>query len=126
MANNQDPKTIHNALTLVYEILKFSPDEIKNALNDLAGIQQVAVATELVKVLGEDEVKTLNDLAQKTDEEKKAAMEQIAKAHANDETFKTAAQVAAKKVLDEHITYLKTRGDESQKAEIAKILAEIG
>jgi hypothetical protein len=109
----------------IYAILKFSDDEIKNAMIDLSGVQQVAVATELVKVLTEDEVKILNELAQKSDEEKRAAMEQIAKAHASDEAFKTAAAVAAKKVIDEHVAYLKTRGDEAQKAEIAKILADI-
>ncbi len=123
MDNNQQMQEV---LKKVYGILKFSDKEAQNALNNLAGIQQVAVATELVKVLGEDEVKTLNDLAQKSDEEKKAAMEQIAKAHAADDGFKTAAQSAAKKVIDEHIAYLKTRGDEAQKAEIAKILEGIG
>jgi hypothetical protein len=76
-------------------------------------------------VLNEEEVKTLNGLAEKSDEDKKVAMEQIAKAHAADEDFKSRAQAAAKKVLDEHIAYLKTRGDEGQKAEIAKILSEI-
>jgi len=119
-------KNVQEVLIKVYGILKFTETEAKDALNDLAGIQQVAVATEMVKVLTEDEVKTLNGLAQKTDEEKKAAMEQIAKMHAAEEGFKAAAQAAAKKVLDEHIAYLKTRGDEAQKAEIAKILAEIG
>ncbi len=117
---------IQEALKKVYGILKFSDKEAQDSLNDLAGIQQVAVATELVKVLTEDEVKTLNELAQKSDEEKKALMEQIAKAHAADEGFKAAAQAAAKKVIDEHAAYLKTRGDDAQKAEIAKILAEIG
>ena len=116
---------MQEALKKVYTILKFSEEEVKDALNDLAGIQQVAVATELVKVLTEDEVKTLNDLAQKSDAEKKAAMEQIAKAHAGDENFKKAAAEAAKRVVDEHAAYLKTRGDEAQKAEIAKILSEI-
>jgi len=120
--NNQQ---IQEALTMVYIILKFTEAEAKDALNDLAGVQQVAVATELVKVLNEEEVKTLNGLAEKSDEDKKVAMEQIAKAHAADEDFKSRAQAAAKKVLDEHIAYLKTRGDEGQKAEIAKILSEI-
>ncbi|MCU0652986.1 MAG: hypothetical protein MUD10_01895 [Candidatus Pacebacteria bacterium] len=121
-----DNQQIQEVLKKVYGILKFSEQEARDSLSDLAGIQQVAVATELVKVLTEDEVKTLNDLGQKSDEEKKAAMEQIAKAHANDENFKKAAAEAAKKVLDEHVAYLRTRGDDSQKAEIAKILAEIG
>ncbi|MCU0652983.1 MAG: hypothetical protein MUD10_01880 [Candidatus Pacebacteria bacterium] len=113
---------IQDALVRVYSILQFSEAETKDALGDLAGIQQVAVATELVKVLTEDEVKTLNELGQKSDDEKKAAMEQIARAHAGDESFKKAAAEAAKKVIDEHVAYLKTRGDEAQKAEIAKIL----
>jgi hypothetical protein len=121
-----ESNNIEMILKRVYGILKFSEAEAKDALNDLAGIQQVAVATELVKVLTEDEVKTLNGLAQKTDSERKTAMEQVAKAHAADEGFKKAAAAAAKKVIDEHIAYLKTRGDEAQKAEIAKILAEIG
>jgi polyribonucleotide nucleotidyltransferase len=120
--NNQK---IQEALNKIYKILKFTEAETKDALSDLAGIQQVAVATELIKVLNADEVKTLNDLAQKTDEEKKAAMKQIAKAHENDEDFKSWAQAVAKKVIDDHIAYLKTRGDKDQKAEIAKILAEI-
>lgn len=125
MSTNQDFKTIQSALVRVYETLGFTPQEVKEALNDLAGLQQLAVATELLRSLTEDEVKTINGAAQKTDEEKKAAMEQIAKAHAVDEDFKSRAQVAAKKVLDGHIAYLKTRGVEGQKAGIAKILAGI-
>ena len=118
-------KNIQENLKEVYAVLKFSEKEAQDALNDLAGIQQVAVAAELVKTLSEDEASELNAAAQKPDEEKKAVMEKIAKARANDENFKTAAQAAAKKVIDEHIAYLKTRGDDAQKAEIAKILAEI-
>jgi len=118
-------KNIQENLKEVYAVLKFSEKEAQDALNDLAGIQQVAVAAELVKTLSEDEASELNAAAQKSDEEKKAVMEKIAKARANDENFKTAAQAAAKKVIDEHIAYLKTRGDDAQKAEIAKILAEI-
>jgi hypothetical protein len=122
MSNIQNTQSV---LSRVYGILKFTADEAKDALGDLAGVQQVAVATELMKVLGENEVKTLNGLAEKSDEEKKAIMEQIAKSRAGDESFKTAAQAAAKKVLDDHIAYLKTRGDDNQKQAINKILAEI-
>jgi len=113
------------ALVQVYKILKFTDEEIKNALNDLASIQQVVLATEMIKSFTPEEVKTVNDLAQASDEEKKAAMEKIAQAHVGDADFKTRAQAATKKVLYEHVIYLKTRGDESQKAEIAKILAGI-
>ncbi|MFA6376924.1 MAG: hypothetical protein WCX69_06010 [Candidatus Paceibacterota bacterium] len=127
MVSIQDPKEIQRVLTRVYETLKFVSEETKNALNDLAAVQQLAVSAELLKSLTETEVATLNsELAAKSDEEKKALIEGIAKAHAADDDFKARAQVAAKKVLDDHIAYLKTRGDDAQKAEIAKILAEIG
>ena len=125
MVNDKDLKAIRDVAARAYEILKFTPEDIKDALDDLAGIQQVAVATELVKVLTADEIKTLNEAAKKSEEEKNAAMEQIIKTHAADEGFKTRAQAAAKKVLGEHIAYLKTRGDDNQKEAIAKILAEI-
>jgi len=121
-----DPKAIQGALTRVYETLKFTPDEAKGALNDLAGLQQLAVATELLKSLTEGEVAELNkDFAAKSEDERKAMIEEIAKAHGADIEFVAAAQAAAKKVLDDHIAYLKTRGDDSQKETIGKLLAEI-
>jgi hypothetical protein len=127
MTNSQDQKAIQGVLSRVYETLKFTSDEINGALNDLAGVQQLAVAAELLKSLTQAEVGKLNkDFAVKSEEERRATMEQIAKAHVADVDFKTRVQEAAKKVLDEHIAYLKTRGDDSQKAEIAKILAGIG
>jgi|GEM_PF-963365 hypothetical protein len=126
MVNIQDPKEIQRVLTRVYETLKFVSKETKSALNDLAAVQQLAVSTELLKSLTEAEVTVLNnELTTKTDEEKKTLIERIAKAHATDEDFRARAQVAARKVLNDHITYLKTRGDDVQKTEIAKILAEI-
>lgn len=127
MTNNQDQKAIQGVLSRAYETLKFTPDEISGALNDLAGLQQLAVSTELLKSLTEAEVAALNkDFASKTEDERKAMIEQIAKAHATDENFKSRAQAAAKKVLDEHTAYLKTRGDGSQNQEISRILGEIG
>ena len=126
MANNQDPKIVQSALTRVYETLKLTLDGIKGSLNDLAGVQRLAVFTELLKSLTEAEVATLNtELSTKTDEEKKSLIESIARAHAADADFKARAQAAAKAVLDDHIAYLKTRGDETQKEVITKILAEI-
>ena len=121
--NNQNQKK--EAFNRIYEVLKFTSDEAKTAIADLAAIQQVAIATELMKVLTEDEIKIITDLAQKSVEEKKTAMEQIAANHKNDAGFTVKAREAAKKVLGEHIEYLKTRGDEAQRAEIAKILAGI-
>jgi len=124
--NEQDSKVVI-ALTRSYEILKMTPQEIKNALSDLTGIQQLAVSTELIRSLTEAEVAALNnDLAAKSVEGKQAMIEEIAKAHAADNDFKARAQAAIKKTLDDHIAYIKTRGDDTQKAEVAKILAEIG
>jgi hypothetical protein len=127
MANNQDQKAIQNALTRVYEVLKFTADEAKGALNDLAGVQQLTVSTELLKSLTAAEVAELNkDFVTKSEEERKTMIEQIGKAHGADVEFMARAQAAAKKVLDDHIAYLKTRGDDGQKEAIGKILAEIG
>ena len=122
--NNQDQQ-IQDMLRHIYSILEFTPDGVKNTFNDLAAMQQMAVSTELVKVLTEDEVKTLNEAAQKSDHEKKIIIEQLTRAHSGDQEFVTRSEVAARKVLDDHIAYLRTRGDDAQKAEISKILAEI-
>jgi tRNA 2-selenouridine synthase SelU len=126
MANNKDPKAIQDVLTRVYGLLKFTPDEVKGSINDLASIQQVAISTELIKDLTESEVADLNkDFESKSEAERKAAIEVVAKKRSANPEFLARVQAAAKKVLDEHIAYLKTRGDDGQKQEIAKILAEI-
>ena len=116
---------IKDCLARIYEILEFTSDEIDATLKELAKIQQIAVSTVFLEVLTPEEIKAINGAAQKSSEEKKAIMEQIAKAHAGDENFKVRMQAEMKKVNDEHIAYLKTRGDDAQKAEIAKIMAEI-
>lgn len=120
-----DIQKITNSLTRVYEILEFTPDEIKDAISDLGKAQQLAVAAELLKSLTANEAKAISDAAQKTDEEKRALMERIAKTRAADEDFKSRAQEAAKKVLDEHIAHLKSGGDGEQKETIVRILKEI-
>jgi len=126
MANNQDSEAIIDALTRAFEILKFAPDKIEAALNDIAGLQQMAVSTELLKVLSQGEVEALNkEFESKSDEEKKTMMEAIVKDHSSDPAFVTAAQTAAQKVFDEQIAYLKTLGDSSQQEAVAKVLAEI-
>lgn len=121
----QTMSKVKDCLVRVYEILEFTSDDIDATLKELAKIQQIAVSTAFLEVLTLEEIKAINGAAQKSNEEKKAVMEQIAKAHAGDENFKVRIQAEIKKVNDEHIAYLKTRGDDSQKAEIAKILAEI-
>jgi len=123
---NQKTKAMQEKLTRIYGVLKFTPEEVVGALNDLAGIQQIEAATELMKVLGKDEIRALDELAQKSDEEKRAIVEKITKIHAADNDFMARAQAAADSALNRHIEYLKTRGDESQKQQIAEILAQAG
>ena len=126
MANNQGPEAIQSALTRAYEVLKFTPKEIRSALNDLAAIQQLAVFTELIKSLTEAEVANLNkEFETKTEEEQKMMIEQITKTHSADSNFIASAQAAAKTALDKHIANLKTWGNDSQKEEIAKIIEVI-
>ncbi len=121
----QTTSKVKDCLLRVYKILEFTSDDIVATLKELAKIQQAAVSTAFLEVLTAEEIKSINGAAQKSSEEKKAVMEQIAKAHASDENFKVRMQAEMKKVNDEHIAYLKTCGDDGQKAEIAKILAEI-
>lgn len=118
--------TIQKPLMSIYETLRFSPNESSEALNDLASLQQLAVSTELLKSLTEAEVAELNkDFATKSKDQRKRMIEEIVKSHTADKDFAVRAQAAAKKVLDNHIAYLKTRGDDAQKQAIAKILTEI-
>jgi hypothetical protein len=122
-----DNKKIKNALERVYGVLKFSPTETKETVNNIAELQQLAVAAELIGNLTESEKMSLgNDFMIKSEDEKIKIISQIFQGHGSNEDFLARAQAAAKKVLDDHIAYLKTRGDEAQKAEVAKIMAEVG
>ncbi len=122
----QDTPKIKDCLARIYEILEFTSDEIAAAMKELAKIQQVAVSTAFLEALAPEEIRAINDAAQKSDDEKKLIMDQIAQAHAADENFEVRMQSEIKKVIDEHIAYLKTCGDDGQKAEIAKVLAGLG
>ena len=122
----QDTPKIKDCLASIYEILEFTSDEIAAAMKELAKIQQAAVSTAFLEALAPEEIRAINDAAQKSDDEKKLIMDQIAQAHAADENFKVRMQSEIKKVIDEHIAYLKTCGDDGQKAEIAKVLAGLG
>jgi len=126
MANEQDPKAIIDALTRAFEVLKFTPEKIETSLNDIAELQQMAISTEVIRVLSETEVAALNkEFESKSDEEKKSMMEAIIKTHSTDPVFAAAIQAEVKKVLDEQVAYLKTLGDSSQQKEVAQILAAI-
>jgi len=124
--NNQKEESFRDGLMRIYGILNFTPDEVKNAINDLAQIQQLRIMEELLKDMTAAEAAELSVLVSKSEEEKRVIIENIAKKHGTNEDFKTRVQAEAKKVQDDHVAYLKTRGDEKQKVEIAKIAAEIG
>lgn len=119
-------KNIQEALIRVYAILKFSQQEAKETLDDMVNIQQTAATAELLKRLSPPEIDLFKDIDKRSEEERNAIMAHIARAHENDAEFKSRAQAAVDKLLDEHIAYLKTRGDDAQKQAIAKIFAEIG
>jgi len=113
---------ISDVLLRAYETLKFSPEEAKNALNDLAGLQQMAIMTELMKDLTKEEVAGLNkNFPSKSDEDKKKEVEYLFKNRYSEEEFKNKIETTIKKVLDDHLAYLKSRGNE----QVDQILAEI-
>jgi len=120
----QDTSKIKDCLVRIYGILEFTSEEVAAAMEKLAKIQQAAVSAAFLESLTPEEVKSINDAAQKSDQEKKAIIEQITQGHAVNEDFKNRTQAEIKKVISEHTAYLKTRGDDRQKNEIAKILAE--
>lgn len=122
---NTNQFNIENILAKAYGILKMPPDEIKIVLNDLGSLQRAAVLAELIKGLNEAEIKELAAVANNPEDRGKLVMEKIAVIHKDDADFGIRAQGAAKGILNDHINYLKTQGDDAQKAEIAKILAEI-
>jgi len=113
-------------LIRAYQILKFTPEEITEALGDLAGLQQLAAATELLKDLTEEEAKDLTTrFAALPEDEKKKEIEAIAQKRMANGDFKAKAQAAVGKVLADHVVYLKTRGDDTQKAQIAQELTGV-
>ena len=121
----QTEDKIQDILSQTYKILKLNDAEIKSSLNNISILQQLAISTELLKSFTEKEIDIVSNLKGGTDADKKTAANLIAKEHAGDQDFAGRAQDAVKKVLDNHIAYLKTRGDDQQKAEISKVLAEI-
>lgn len=123
MANTIQENNIQQTLKKVYSILNFKEEEAEAAVKGLAGIQQMALLTELIKVLTDDEVNTINNLGEASDVEKRAVMDKIVKAHEGDAVFRAKAKEATKGVIKKYIAYLQTRGDDSQKAQISQALA---
>jgi len=66
----QDTPKIKDCLARIYEILEFTSDEIAAAMKELAKIQQAAVSTAFLEALAPEEIRAINDAAQKSDDEK--------------------------------------------------------
>lgn len=122
----QDAQKIKDSLMRIYKILELEPEDAASIINDLAKAQQLAVATELMGDLNKNDAIIIKESEQKTGKELDVAIESIAKNHINDQELKNRAQAAIYNVLNEHAAYLKSCGDNRQKEEIKKILAEIG
>ncbi len=120
-----DNDIVKNALMRVYKILGLSEDEANQSWDDLVGVRQVAVVSELVKSMDEEEIGLANELMQNGDEAKITMIKKIIAGKENNNELIEKSQVAAERVLKDHILYLKTQGTETQKAEIAAILANI-
>ena len=116
-----DNEKTKDSLLKIYQALNLTPKESQKNIEELAGVQQVAVLNELLKDLGASEIEAINkDSAAGANDE---LYKKIIETHKNDPAFMAKAQAAAKRILDQHIAYLKTRGDDAQKAKIAEILA---
>jgi hypothetical protein len=120
-----DNNKINDSLVSIYQTLKFTAKEIEEALDGLAKVQQMAISTELLKSLTKEEITLVNGSLQKTEAEKSVLIEQIAKDHVTDQDFRDRAEIAVRRELNEHLAYLKTRGDENQRSAIAAIAAGI-
>jgi hypothetical protein len=119
--------SIQNTLEKAYHVLGFSLDETKKALSELAALQLLAATSELANDMAEDEAAEFGEkIAHADDEERQSMVKSLIDKRNGNVVFQEKIKAAAKKVLDDYAAYLKTRGDDSQKAQIAQILAEIG
>jgi hypothetical protein len=125
--DDQSKKTnVSETLMRAYQVLKMTPQETQEALNGLAGLQHLALTSELLKDLTKDEVEELNKIAPTaTDEEKQKQIQMIAQKRQSNAEFGARVKVAIEKVMRDHISYLRSRGDDRQKEEITRILDEI-
>jgi len=120
---NQDPKeVIRNSLLRVYEVLKFTPEEAKKALDEFMGLIQVSIMTELLNGLSEAEIKSLGEeFAKKSPAEQQKQAESVLKSHYSQEEIVKKISGATKPVVQEYFAYLKSRGNK----EVDRILAEV-
>lgn len=121
-----DQSKLKDSLTRVYQVLKFTSEEVAEAINNLAALQQLAVAAELFKDLSPEEAKSFDSkLSNLSEEQRKNEIMAIIRKRQENEQFKAKMKDAVERVTASHLAYLKTRGDDSQKAQIAQVLAGV-
>jgi len=109
-----------------YGILNFTSDQKEKALGEIAGLQQLAIAREMVKDLAKEELDDLGKiLAKGEDEIKQEEIDAILKKHSPSKNLEFNVKLAIEKVLRDHAAFLKTQGNESQKEKITALLSNI-
>jgi len=108
----------------VYELLDFTTKQKEKALGEIAGLQQLAIAREMVKDLAKEELDALGRiLVKKEDEIKQEEIDAILKKHLPSKNLELNVKLAIERVLRDHAAFLKTQGNESQKEKIAALLS---
>jgi hypothetical protein len=125
---NQDfvKADIVDLIKQVYAVLEFSPSQIDAALDDFYGINQSAVAAQMVTDFTPKEVEELNKcLSPEFAGNRQEKLGEIVKSHFSNTNFAAKAGEATDKAWREYAAYLKTLGNDSQKEKISQILASI-
>jgi hypothetical protein len=109
-----------------YGLLGFTPEQIEKALGEVAGLQQMAVAREMIKDLAKEELDALSGLlAGSQSGDKQKEIDALMQKHKPSKEFELKAKLAIERILHEHAAYLKTLGNDYQKEKIATLLSEI-
>jgi len=124
---NPTPEAVKEVFERAYRVLKFTPEEIQQTFDSLADLEQLLLMNVLLKSLNKEEIVSLNkNFADATEDGKKKIIEEIIDARKHDKNFMDQICTVAAKTANDHIIFLKGRGDDAQKQEVAKVMAEIG
>ncbi|MFA6376455.1 MAG: hypothetical protein WCX69_03600 [Candidatus Paceibacterota bacterium] len=125
-SNSEKNRTIKAVFVEAYGILNFTSAQKEKALGEIAGLQQLAIAREMVKDLAKDELDVLGKiLAKNEDEIKQEEIDAILKKHSPSKDLEFNVKLAIERVLRDHTAFLKTQGNAEQKAKIAALLTNI-
>ena len=123
MDDKDQKENIRDSLVRAYEVLKFDPRQIEEALQDFNFIFLTALVAETTDGLSQEEVGELEGCFSPAEADKPARFKTIVEKHYSKDEFKAKTALVARKTLKDYIDHLKGMGDESQKKEIGRILA---